>query len=179
MVILKDNEIIVINISGSRYQLLKQTVDLIPGSLLHLLTLPQSVENLPFGVHHVQNRKTFFIQRSAQMFELIILPCYITGKLHVPKWMCAENVIEELKFWQLDLRYACHCCAEESSKQLEETNEQTLEIVNDKRKSSWQRFRELSWEFMDKPSSSVFAMVGVLFSFDEKLENFIFKTRHH
>uniref|UniRef100_A0A915HQM0 Potassium channel tetramerisation-type BTB domain-containing protein n=1 Tax=Romanomermis culicivorax TaxID=13658 RepID=A0A915HQM0_ROMCU len=52
-------------------------------------------------------QKKLFFQRSPLIFDLVILQSYITGKLHVPRWMCAESILEELKLTAYILQSSC------------------------------------------------------------------------
>lgn len=158
MTSLIDPDAISVNISGIEYVLQRETTNRVHGSLLHLLSLHRPGNKVPIGVV-AQRGRHFFVQRSPQMFELVILPCYVTGKLHVPKWMCADHVIEELKFWRVNVTNACSCCAEESCAPDNDDEEEKEESENVS-KHRWHKIREIGWDFVEHYSSSIYALVS-------------------
>lgn len=160
----KNEEFIIISVSGVRYQLQTGVIHQFPGALLDTLisSLEQNAKpKYPSNLVVFNEKKFIFVQRSPQMFEFIVLQTYITGKLHVPKWMCAESVLDELKFWRLDIESVCKCCSEEpNSDDVSDTFSNTDTVEFNEFVSSWERFRRTAWNFCDKPSTSVAATVS-------------------
>lgn len=172
-----DHDFIILNVSGVKYELQTNILRQFPDSLLTSFILGgQNTSGLDLIV---RSDRSIFVQRSPQMFELVILQTYVTGKLHVPKWMCAECVLDELKFWRLDLENACKCCAAEAQNDDEDAttvsaNDLTeiQEVIN-----KWERCRRWAWDFLDKPSSSLGATVGRFIDFVTVVVDLIFFRR--
>lgn len=155
---------LVLDVSGTRYHLLKELIEKFPQSLLCQAIKPDYDYT---GYVKKAKQNQFFIQRSPILFDNIILPVYISGTVHIPQWMCKETVKEELRFWQLDPSF-CHSCAEHMPRYVITENEteddRKNEIIrNDDNNSADKKktIRQLLWELCEKPNSSKAALVNL------------------
>ena len=95
---------IIINVGGIRYETYKSTLKNIPDTRLSWLTNTHG-HNPDFDPHTGE----YFFDRHPGVFNMI-LNYYRTGKLHAPTDVCGPLFEEELAFWGLDEKQIEPCC---------------------------------------------------------------------
>lgn len=150
----KEQDSLILNISGVIYCIIEETVLLIPDGLLKVLwnCYKNPDQKLPEGVLRTKMSNRFFLQRSPHLFD-IILQCYVTGKIHVPEWVCYKTVLDEIQFWNLGPQYACSCCCEENFDD-DDIYEETTDDKPATPKTRWQNIKRSMWKFFQQPNSS-------------------------
>eukprot|EP00061_Rhincodon_typus_P003593 g20469.t1 len=99
----KTDEMLVVNVSGRRFQTWKETLDRYPDTLLG-----SSEKEFFFS----EDTQEYFFDRDADMFRHI-LNFYRTGKLHYPRQECIAAFDEELAFFGVIPEIIGDCCMEE------------------------------------------------------------------
>ena len=95
------NEVIKINIGGTRFQTYKSTLNLICDSRLALLSESNS--------DYDPILKEYFFDRDPISF-LAVLNYFRTGKLHAPREICSNLFHEELCYWGIEEKDLQPCC---------------------------------------------------------------------
>lgn len=158
---------LILDISGTCFHIQKENLISFPNSLAwHIWNFRKTRTGvLPKGVYPTRFPNKFFIQRSPIVFA-IILQCYNTGKLHVPRWICAESIKEEIKFWKLDSHFtACIYCSDDGDRKDEVENDETSDkFQNDPTTmyNKWKQKKKDIWTFFQNPKSSKSATVSSL-----------------
>lgn len=158
----------ILDISGVSYYLLEDTVFFNPTGLLATLWKAQKNPKklLPKNIYRTKQKNKFFVQRSPELFDLI-LQCYITGKIHIPYWLCRKTIENEMNFWKLEERYRCHCCVydDDDSSGDNNINEETIkELQENAPKKGWRDTKKRLWQFLENPNSSVGALVSISYT---------------
>lgn len=153
---------VVVNISGTVYQLKRGTFRRLPPSCLEkAIRIEPSTER---GV-----REEYYIEGHAQCFSAILW--YFThGELHMPTSVCPAVFSRELQFWKIDPKRLSRCCSMRFAsffadqallKSFEEV--ETKNALIDKgihlSNTRWERVRKKVWDVLDDPTSSTTAKV--------------------
>lgn len=164
----RDESYILLDISGTVFRIHRKLLKRFPNSLLskladslHKNSSSKQMESLlPVEFSTTEEPNKFFVQRSPMLFE-IILQCYITGKLHVPYWMCKMNFHQEISFWKLNpITDCCECCADHDAVPAEGGDLHDKLIMESEKNSEWHRLKCRMWRFFEKPNSSRGAFVS-------------------
>ncbi|KAG8447295.1 hypothetical protein GDO86_014671 [Hymenochirus boettgeri] len=150
----RNDEILVVNVSGRRFQTWKNTLDRYPDTLLG------STEKEFFFNQETQE---YFFDRDPEMFRHI-LNFYRTGKLHYPRHECIQAFDEELSFYGIIPEIIGDCCLEEyrdrKKENLERLAEDTeAETANDTPLPPDSTFRQRLWRAFENPHTSTMALV--------------------
>ncbi|XP_040180204.1 potassium voltage-gated channel subfamily D member 1 [Rana temporaria] len=150
----KNDEILVVNVSGRKFQTWKNTLDRYPDTLLG------STEKEFFFNQETQE---YFFDRDPEMFRHI-LNFYRTGKLHYPRHECIQAFDEELSFYGIIPEIIGDCCLEEyrdrKKENLERLAEDTeAEIGSDCPLPPNSTFRQRLWRAFENPHTSTMALV--------------------
>ncbi|OWF42693.1 potassium voltage-gated channel protein Shaw-like [Mizuhopecten yessoensis] len=94
----KMDEIIHINLRGTRFSTVRST----------LSRLPVAITEDKRGTYDVQNKEYFF-NRNPRIFHEILDYCE-TGRLHLPENVCSQSSREELSFWGVPQDCIQQCC---------------------------------------------------------------------
>ncbi|XP_043540157.1 potassium voltage-gated channel subfamily D member 1-like [Chiloscyllium plagiosum] len=113
----KTDEMLVVNVSGRRFQTWKDTLDRYPDTLLG-----SSEKEFFFS----EDTQEYFFDRDADMFRHI-LNFYRTGKLHYPRQECIAAFDEELAFFGVIPEIIGDCCMEEYRDRKKENAERSAE----------------------------------------------------
>ncbi|XP_060679201.1 potassium voltage-gated channel subfamily D member 1-like [Hemiscyllium ocellatum] len=113
----KTDEMLVVNVSGRRFQTWKDTLDRYPDTLLG-----SSEKEFFFS----EDTQEYFFDRDADMFRHI-LNFYRTGKLHYPRQECIAAFDEELAFFGVIPEIIGDCCMEEYRDRKKENAERLAE----------------------------------------------------
>jgi len=97
-----DNNRIILNIGGIRFETYRTTLRKIPATRLSRLT--ESLANYDAVLNE------YFFDRHPGVFTQI-LNYYRTGKLHYPTNVCVPLFEEELDYWGLDSNQVSSCCS--------------------------------------------------------------------
>ncbi|XP_012732183.2 potassium voltage-gated channel subfamily D member 2 [Fundulus heteroclitus] len=145
--------LIVLNVSGTRFQTWRDTLERYPDTLLG------STER-DFFFHEESNE--YFFDRDPDIFRHV-LNFYRTGKLHYPRQECISAYEEELAFFGIIPEIIGDCCYEEYKDrrrenqeriQDDEENDQSNDLV-----SPDASFRETMWRAFENPHTSTMALV--------------------
>ncbi|XP_073397321.1 A-type voltage-gated potassium channel KCND1 [Dendrobates tinctorius] len=150
----RSDEILVVNVSGRKFQTWKNTLDRYPDTLLG------STEKEFFFNQETQE---YFFDRDPEMFRHI-LNFYRTGKLHYPRHECIQAFDEELSFYGIIPEIIGDCCLEEyrdrKKENLERLAEDTeAETANDAPLPPDSTFRQRLWRAFENPHTSTMALV--------------------
>ncbi|XP_029678501.1 potassium voltage-gated channel protein Shal isoform X4 [Formica exsecta] len=138
-----DDEKLLINVSGRRFETWRNTLEKYPDTLLG------SNEREFF---YDEDSKEYFFDRDPDIFRHI-LNYYRTGKLHYPKHECLTSYDEELAFFGILPDVIGDCCYEDyrdrkrenaerlMDDKLSENGDQTLQQLLDIRESMWRAFQ--------------------------------------
>ncbi|XP_044042478.1 potassium voltage-gated channel subfamily D member 2-like isoform X2 [Siniperca chuatsi] len=145
--------LIMLNVSGTKFQTWRDTLDRYPDTLL-------GSTELDFFFHEETNE--YFFDRDPDIFRHI-LNFYRTGKLHYPRQECISAYDEELAFFGIIPEIIGDCCYEDYKDRRRENQEriqddeemnQTNDLV-----SVELSFRETMWRAFENPHTSTMALV--------------------
>ncbi|KAM4695863.1 A-type voltage-gated potassium channel KCND1 [Rhinophrynus dorsalis] len=150
----RNDEILVVNVSGRRFQTWKNTLDRYPDTLLG-----STEKDFFFN----QETQEYFFDRDPEMFRHI-LNFYRTGKLHYPRHECIQAFDEELSFYGIIPEIIGDCCLEEyrdrKKENLERLAEDTeAETAGDTPLPPDSTFRQRLWRAFENPHTSTMALV--------------------
>ncbi|KAL6465035.1 hypothetical protein MHYP_G00273520 [Metynnis hypsauchen] len=113
----KQDELIILNVSGRRFQTWRTTLDRYPDTLLG------STEKEFF---YNEETKEYFFDRDPDAFRSV-LNFYRTGKLHYPRYECISAFDEELAFFGIIPEINGDCCYEEYKDRKRENAERLMD----------------------------------------------------
>ncbi|KAM8919597.1 A-type voltage-gated potassium channel KCND1 isoform 2-T2 [Pelodytes ibericus] len=150
----RSDEILVVNVSGRKFQTWKNTLDRYPDTLLG-----STEKDFFFN----QDTQEYFFDRDPEMFRHI-LNFYRTGKLHYPRHECIQAFDEELSFYGIIPEIIGDCCLEEyrdrKKENLERLAEDTeAETALDAPLPPGSTFRQRLWRAFENPHTSTMALV--------------------
>uniref|UniRef100_A0A3P9NVC5 Potassium voltage-gated channel subfamily D member 3 n=1 Tax=Poecilia reticulata TaxID=8081 RepID=A0A3P9NVC5_POERE len=147
----KQDELIILNVSGRRFQTWRTTLDRYPDTLLG-----SSEKDFFYN----EETKEYFFDRDPDAFRSI-LNFYRTGKLHYPRHECISAYDEELTFFGIIPEIIGDCCYEEYKDRKRE-NLERLQDDQEENKDLKQpnlNFRETMWRAFENPHTSTLALV--------------------
>ncbi|XP_074498135.1 A-type voltage-gated potassium channel KCND3-like isoform X2 [Sebastes fasciatus] len=147
----RKDELIILNVSGRRFQTWRTTLDRYPDTLLG------SSEKDYFYNEEI---KEYFFDRDPEAFRSI-LNFYRTGKLHYPRQECISAYDEELIFFGIIPEIIGDCCYEEYKDRKRENLERLQDDQEDNKdmKLPHMNFRETMWRAFENPHTSTMALV--------------------
>lgn len=170
---------IVLNVGGVRFETYKTTLKSIPDTRLSWLS--DSTGNTP-EFDPVSGE--FFFDRHSGMFHMI-LNYYRTGKLHIPMDVCGPAFEEELAYWGLDENQIEPCCwntyrahrdAQQTLAEFEghdpegESDDEEESAMRERfgisedfvevKKSTWERWKIRIWNIVDAPRTNILSRVS-------------------
>ena len=177
----RSNNIITVNISGQRFQLLRNVLSMYANTRLGKL-VSQPFEKSLFDFYDDFHNEYFF-QRDPTCFPMI-LAYYANGQLHLPRYSCIEFLRNEIIYWGIpfSMRNSCiYKCQNElgsvemlhqksnhnSNKTKCKAESSTLPSLNSQILEKW---KKIVWNVLENEGSSNAALVINLFIF-----YFIFK----
>ncbi|CAL8324147.1 unnamed protein product [Lota lota] len=147
-----DDGLVVLNVSGTRFQTWRSTLERYPDTLLG------SSERDFFSHHHGE----YFFDRDPAIFRHI-LNFYRTGKLHYPRQECIAAYDEELAFFGIVPEIIGDCCYEEYKDRRRENQERLQDDEegdpNGEAAPPDMTFRESMWRAFENPHTSTPALV--------------------
>ncbi|XP_036008125.1 potassium voltage-gated channel subfamily D member 3 isoform X2 [Fundulus heteroclitus] len=147
----KQDELIILNVSGRRFQTWRTTLDRYPDTLLG-----SSEKDFFYN----EDTKEYFFDRDPDAFRSI-LNFYRTGKLHYPRHECISAYDEELTFFGIIPEIIGDCCYEE----YKDRKRENLERLQDDQEENKDlklpnlNFRETMWRAFENPHTSTLALV--------------------
>ncbi|XP_055045860.1 A-type voltage-gated potassium channel KCND2 isoform X2 [Misgurnus anguillicaudatus] len=145
--------LIILNVSGSKFQTWKNTLERYPDTLLG------STER-DFFYHEETNE--YFFDRDPDIFRHI-LNFYRTGKLHYPRHECISAYDEELAFFGIIPEIIGDCCYEEYKDRRRENAERIQDDEENNEANDLVlpslSFRETMWRAFENPHTSTMALV--------------------
>ncbi|XP_069501588.1 A-type voltage-gated potassium channel KCND1 [Ambystoma mexicanum] len=150
----RSDEILVVNVSGRKFQTWKNTLDRYPDTLLG-----SSEKEFFFN----EDTQEYFFDRDPEMFRHI-LNFYRTGKLHYPRHECIQAFDEELSFYGIIPEIIGDCCLEEYRDRKKENAERLAEdteaeMATDTPLPPDSTFRQRLWRAFENPHTSTMALV--------------------
>ncbi|XP_078063184.1 A-type voltage-gated potassium channel KCND1-like [Mustelus asterias] len=150
----KNDEMLVVNVSGRRFQTWKDTLDRYPDTLLG-----SSEKEFFFS----EDTQEYFFDRDAEMFRHI-LNFYRTGKLHYPRQECIAAFDEELAFFGVIPEIIGDCCMEEYRDRKKENAERLAEDTEAENAGDAplppnSTGRQRLWRAFENPHTSTVALV--------------------
>ncbi|XP_055041170.1 A-type voltage-gated potassium channel KCND3 isoform X3 [Misgurnus anguillicaudatus] len=147
----RQDELIVLNVSGRRFQTWRTTLDRYPDTLLG------STEKEFF---YNEETKEYFFDRDPDAFRSV-LNFYRTGKLHYPRYECISAYDEELAFFGIIPEIIGDCCYEEYKDRKRENAERLMDDQEENKdvKLPNMNFRETMWRAFENPHTSTMALV--------------------
>ncbi|XP_059359536.1 potassium voltage-gated channel subfamily D member 3-like isoform X3 [Carassius carassius] len=145
------DELIILNVSGRRFQTWRNTLDRYPDTLLG-----SSEKEFFFN----EETREYFFDRDPDVFRSI-LNFYRTGKLHYPRYECISAYDEELAFFGIIPEIISDCCYEEYKDRKRENVERLMDDLEDNKDSKLPNmtFRETMWRAFENPHTSTMALV--------------------
>ncbi|XP_061642084.1 potassium voltage-gated channel subfamily D member 3-like isoform X3 [Phyllopteryx taeniolatus] len=147
----RQDELIVLNVSGRRFQTWRTTLDRYPDTLLG-----SSEKDFFYN----EETKEYFFDRDPDAF-CSILNFYRTGKLHYPRHECISAYDEELTFFGIIPEIIGDCCYEEYKDRKRENLERLQDDQEENKdvKLPHMNFRETMWRAFENPHTSTMALV--------------------
>ncbi|GCB73488.1 hypothetical protein scyTo_0002571 [Scyliorhinus torazame] len=149
----KQDELIILNVSGRRFQTWKNTLERFPDTLLG------STEK-EFFFH--EESKEYFFDRDPDIFRNV-LNFYRTGKLHYPRHECISAYDEELAFFGIIPEIIGDCCYEEYKDRKRENAERLMDDSDSEKKAEGnlpsRTCRQTMWRAFENPHTSTLALV--------------------
>ncbi|XP_041692755.1 potassium voltage-gated channel subfamily D member 2-like isoform X2 [Coregonus clupeaformis] len=148
----QDQGLIILNVSGQKFQTWSNTLERYPDTLLG------STEK-DFFFH--EETKEYFFDRDPDIFRHI-LNFYRTGKLHYPRQECIAAYDEELSFFGIIPEIIGDCCYEEYKDRRRENQERLQDDEDDEKEDIAplnMTFREYMWRAFENPHTSTTALV--------------------
>ncbi|XP_061543167.1 potassium voltage-gated channel subfamily D member 3-like isoform X1 [Phycodurus eques] len=147
----RQDELIVLNVSGRRFQTWRTTLDRYPDTLLG-----SSEKDFFYN----EESKEYFFDRDPDAF-CSILNFYRTGKLHYPRHECISAYDEELTFFGIIPEIIGDCCYEEYKDRKRENLERLQDDQEENKdvKLPHMNFRETMWRAFENPHTSTMALV--------------------
>ncbi|KAM4615056.1 A-type voltage-gated potassium channel KCND2 [Polymixia lowei] len=149
----KHDGLIVLNVSGTKFQTWRNTLERYPDTLLG------STER-DFFFHEESNE--YFFDRDPDIFRHI-LNFYRTGKLHYPRHECISAYDEELAFFGIIPEIIGDCCYEEYKDRRRENQERIQDDEESEQTNDMvppdMSFRETMWRAFENPHTSTMALV--------------------
>ncbi|XP_037107841.1 potassium voltage-gated channel subfamily D member 3-like [Syngnathus acus] len=147
----RQDELIVLNVSGRRFQTWRTTLDRYPDTLLG-----SSEKDFFYN----EETKEYFFDRDPDAFRSI-LNFYRTGKLHYPRHECISAYDEELIFFGIIPEIIGDCCYEEYKDRKRENLERLQDDQEENKdvKLPHMNFRETMWRAFENPHTSTMALV--------------------
>ncbi|KAK2841356.1 hypothetical protein Q7C36_012935 [Tachysurus vachellii] len=150
----RNDEILIVNVSGLRFQTWKNTLDRYPDTLLG-----SSEKEFFFN----EDTQEYFFDRDPEMFRHV-LNFYRTGKLHYPRQECIQAFDEELAFYGIVPDIIGDCCMEEYRDRKKENQERLAvdteaEMATDQPLPPNSTPRERLWRAFENPHTSTMALV--------------------
>ncbi|WAR01556.1 KCNAW-like protein [Mya arenaria] len=133
-----DAEHVILNIGGRIFKTRKTTLRNVPGTKLS--TLDENSE------YYNGELNEYFFDRNPFVFEYI-LDYFRTGSMHIPRTICALQIRDELKFWELGAGCISECCRKFYFDELDDFT--TYELIKDEFYSlpTLTEFRRMAWIF--------------------------------
>ncbi|KAM4675125.1 A-type voltage-gated potassium channel KCND2 [Discoglossus pictus] len=145
--------LIVLNVSGTRFQTWRNTLERYPDTLLG-----STERDFFFN----QDSGEYFFDRDPDIFRHI-LNFYRTGRLHYPRHECIAAFDEEMAFFGIIPEIIGDCCYEEYKDRRRENAERLLDDANDENQSEGplpeMSAREKMWRAFENPHTSTMALV--------------------
>ncbi|XP_006035910.1 potassium voltage-gated channel subfamily D member 3 isoform X2 [Alligator sinensis] len=149
----RQDELIILNVSGRRFQTWRTTLERYPDTLLG------STEKEFF---FNEDTKEYFFDRDPEVFRCI-LNFYRTGKLHYPRYECISAYDEELAFYGILPEIIGDCCYEEYKDRKRENAERLMDDNDSENNQEGSmpslNFRETMWRAFENPHTSTLALV--------------------
>ncbi|XP_056886423.1 potassium voltage-gated channel subfamily D member 3-like isoform X2 [Takifugu flavidus] len=147
----RQDELIILNVSGRRFQTWRTTLDRYPDTLLG-----SSEKDFFYN----EESKEYFFDRDPDAFRSI-LNFYRTGKLHYPRHECISAYDDELMFFGIIPELIGDCCYEEYKDRKRENLErlQDDQEENKDQKLPNMNFRQTIWRAFENPHTSTMALV--------------------
>uniref|UniRef100_A0A3Q3LUK5 A-type voltage-gated potassium channel KCND1 n=1 Tax=Mastacembelus armatus TaxID=205130 RepID=A0A3Q3LUK5_9TELE len=147
----RQDELIILNVSGRRFQTWRTTLDRYPDTLLG-----SSEKDFFYN----EETKEYFFDRDPDAFRSI-LNFYRTGKLHYPRHECISAYDEELTFFGIIPEIIGDCCYEEYKDRKRENLERLQDDQEENKdlKLPNMNFRETMWRAFENPHTSTMALV--------------------
>ncbi|XP_059806268.1 potassium voltage-gated channel subfamily D member 3 isoform X3 [Hypanus sabinus] len=149
----KQDELVILNVSGRRFQTWKNTLERFPDTLLG------STEK-EFFFH--EESKEYFFDRDPDIFRNV-LNFYRTGKLHYPRHECISSYDEELAFFGIIPEIIGDCCYEEYKDRKRENAERLMDDSDSENKVEGnlptRTCRQTMWRAFENPHTSTLALV--------------------
>ncbi|KAF6390189.1 potassium voltage-gated channel subfamily D member 1 [Rhinolophus ferrumequinum] len=149
------DEVLVVNVSGRRFETWKNTLDRYPDTLLG------SSEKEFF---YDADSGEYFFDRDPDMFRHV-LNFYRTGRLHCPRQECIQAFDEELAFYGLVPELVGDCCLEEYRDRKKENAERLAEDEEAEQAGegpalpAGSSLRQQLWRAFENPHTSTAALV--------------------
>ncbi|XP_039699649.1 A-type voltage-gated potassium channel KCND1 isoform X2 [Pteropus medius] len=151
----RGDEVLVVNVSGRRFETWKNTLDRYPDTLLG------SSEKEFF---YDADLGEYFFDRDPDMFRHV-LNFYRTGRLHCPRQECIQAFDEELAFYGLVPELVGDCCLEEYRDRKKENAERLAEDEEAEKAGdgpalpAGSSLRQRLWRAFENPHTSTAALV--------------------
>ncbi|KAM8917056.1 A-type voltage-gated potassium channel KCND3-like isoform 2-T3 [Spinachia spinachia] len=147
----RQDELIILNVSGHRFQTWRTTLDRYPDTLLG-----SSEKDFFYNAE----TEEYFFDRDPEAFRSI-LNLYRTGKLHYPRNQCISAYDEELIFFGIIPEIIGDCCYEEYKDRKRENLERLQDDQEENRdvKPPNMSAREAMWRAFENPHTSTMALV--------------------
>ena len=185
-VLKKNDDIIVFNVGGTKFEVLKSNFAYWPTTRLSRLVRANTEEEIlslcegfvtSSSSHGKANKKDeYYFHRNWSNFNSI-LDLYRNTKLHATIHVCCTNFHGDLKYWGIDELLLDPCCALKHYPEMEQSKKEASRQIKVKKKeedrklyedfgSSWiGEARERIWNLTEHPESSTMARVSILLTF--------------
>ncbi len=166
---------VILNIRGVKYDVKWKTLRKFPNTRLGKLKNAintNEIYKLCDDFDSINNE--FYFERDPFIFNYV-LNYYLTGKLHVSGEKCVSLIKEELNYWDIDVYSIESCCGiyyhtksneVDDNMALESATLKKIYFVEDFGKRFYPEFRRKVWNLFEKPRSSIYSKVKILYRND-------------
>ncbi|XP_060936835.1 potassium voltage-gated channel subfamily V member 1 [Limanda limanda] len=169
----RDVDVFIINVGGTRYVLSQQLLASHPGTRLGKLASCSRAAALQLCDDADLLENEFFFDRSSQTFQYV-MNFYRTGHLHVGEELCEVSFLQEIQYWGIEDVRIRPCCRERYYRRKEQKEsfhvQEEFEAEGEEEDfvgAVLPALRRRLWDLLEKPDSSraarTFSSLSVLF----------------
>lgn len=164
----ESNRRVILNVGGTRNEILRSTLVRLPQSRLGQLVVCKTLDSImelcdeysPIG-------KEYFFDRHPQSIGAI-LNFYRTGKLHFSDDMCVLAFSDDLEYWGIADWHLETCCRNKYYLRRDQVADEIQKEVDDLRdrdddkfgNGNYAQFQKTIWDTLEKPGTNLMAKVG-------------------
>uniref|UniRef100_A0A915C265 Potassium channel tetramerisation-type BTB domain-containing protein n=1 Tax=Parascaris univalens TaxID=6257 RepID=A0A915C265_PARUN len=159
------NQFLRLNVGGIHFLLRANTVnERRCGRLYWMLRAPHE-QRLTMVDAYFDDVNEYYFERPPLLFH-VIYQFYLTGLIHQPTYVCPQDLLDELDYWDIvpDTYLASCCCADQLIADHQSEDDEECEKPNYFKNLRCGEYRRKVWNLIEEPSSSTAAQIFAAFS---------------